>query len=616
MTRPLRLAVVAFFLVAALGAARAQASEDDRACREPADTRIWWSPLAPEAGARLRILVVSEDVRDGEIQVTLPGQEPQRIATSKRGGPPFSFAADVLPAKPGNLRVELVRNHGSVVCRRISIAARGHATTPARAESPGAWHATQEWSRATENFFSAWIERMFDAPTDESLGFPSLAPVLHDPARNFLWGYLGLREDDPKNRDIPRAVPDCADLPYYLRAYFAWKIGLPFALRDCDRGKTDRPPKCGPILHNEQADDSIRGHGALERFRAFLRVLANRVHSGSARTALGDDETDFYPVALTRAALRPGTIYADPYGHVLMVAAWIEQSPEHGGLLFAVDGQPDNSVGRKRFWEGTFMFASDIASAGPGFKAFRPIVRTPKGDSAFAPLPNQALRADRRFAPFSDEQAHLDRDTFYARMAKLINPAGLDARAAYAETMNALVEQLTTRVGSVINGERFMRDKNNPVVPMPVGPKIFETVGPWEDYATPSRDMRLLIALRVLTGLPARISEHPELFVLGGRAPAAVRADIEALHERQIRERGVDYQCSDGSTFRLTVADILARRAALEMAYNPNDCVEIRWGASEGSSDFATCKRHAPEEQRARMQEYRAWFHEARRPPR
>ena len=201
-------------------------------------------------------------------------------------------------------------------------------------------------------------------------------------------------------------------------------------------------------------------------------------------------------------------------------------------------------------------------------------------------------------------------------MAKVIHPAGLAARAAYAETMNALVEQLTTRLGSVDNGERYMREKNNPVVPMPSGPKIFETVGPWEDYATPSRDMRLLIALRVLTGLPTRISEHPELFVLGGRKPAEVRSEIEALHERQIRERAVDYRRSDGSMFRLTVADILARRPALEMAYNPNDCAEIRWGASVGTADFATCSRHAPEEQRVRMQEYRDWFHEAKRPPR
>jgi len=587
---------------------------DERACRETADTRIWLSPLAPTAGTPLRILVVSENAQEGDVRIAIKGRADEKLPTSRRGGPPFSFGAELRAPVAGTVRVELVKNGETVACRRISVAPKGHTTPAPRHDTPGAWRATQEWTRATENFFSAWIERMFDAPPEASLGFPSLAPVLHDPARNFLWGYLGLREDDPQNRDIPRAVPDCADLPYYLRAYFAWKLGLPFALRDCDRGKTDRAPVCGPILHSEQPDDTIKGAGALERFRSFLRLLANRVHSGSARTALDDNETDFYPVALTRTALRPGTIFADPYGHVLMVVAWVPQTAEHGGLLLAVDGQPDNSVGRKRFWEGTFLYANDVKSAGPGFKAFRPIVRG--ADKALAPLPSSALASDPRFAPFSTEQARLDRESFYARVAQLINPSGLDARAAYAETMNALVEQLTTRIGSVDNGERYMQGKHDPVVPMPIGAKIFETTGPWEDYATPSRDMRLLIALQVLTGLPARIMEHPELFVLGGRKPAEVRAEIEALHEKQIHERAITYQRSDGSAFRLTIADILARRAAFEMAYNPNDCVELRWGASAGTPDFGTCQRHAPDEQRTRMQEHRAWFHEAKRPAR
>jgi hypothetical protein len=595
-----------------LGGGRVHAAASP--CREPPGTRIWWSPLDPTAGGPLRILVVSEEQSQGELRVTLAGQKsPQALPTSVRGGPPYSFAAELRPTAPGNVRVELVRDGEGLACRRIAVQSRRFRPAP-RPDSPGAWRATVEWNRDTENYFSAFIERLFDAPADANLAFPSLAPVIRDPTRNFLWGHLGLREDDPKNRKLPRAEPDCADLPYYLRAYFAWKLGLPFALRDCDRGKTNRPPKCGPILHNEMPHERIRGKGPLERFRGFLRVLANLAHSGSARTALANEQTDFYPVALTRRALRPGTIYADPYGHVMMLVSWVAQTPEHGGLLFAVDGQPDNSVGRKRFWEGNFLFDSDIPSAGPGFKAFRPIVRGADGD--LTPLPNRALERDPRFAPFSTEQGKLDRDDFYARMAKLIHPQGLDARAAYAETLSALVEQLTTRVGSVDNGERFMREKHNPVVPMPLGPRIFETTGPWEDYATPSRDMRLLIALRVLAGLPARITQHPELFVLGERKPAQVRAEIEALHEKEIRERSIAYRRSDGSSFRLSVADIFARRTALEMAYNPNDCIEIRWGATPKTPDYATCARHAPEEQRSRMQEYRAWFHEARRPPR
>ena len=48
------------------------------------------------------------------------------------------------------------------------------------------------------------------------------------------------------------------------------------------------------------------GKDTLAAVKSFFRQLANRVQSGSARTGLDDDATDYYPVPLERAALRPG----------------------------------------------------------------------------------------------------------------------------------------------------------------------------------------------------------------------------------------------------------------------------------------------------------------------
>jgi hypothetical protein len=594
-------------LIATLAAA--SGAQQAEPCRAGPGVEIWTSPASPESGQPLRILAVAESGATGEIFVGSGKHEVAAIPTVRRGGPPFSFAGEMSPAAAGALRVE-VRADGQVrSCRVVTIVARGQARS--RPPAPVAWQNSRAWDRSTENLYSAWIEALFDAPVDQALSFPSLAPIVRDPHRNFLFGHLGLREDDPRNKAIPPAEPDCADLPYYLRAYFSWKMGLPFGFRDCDRGSSTRPPRCGPALDNSQP---AQARDALGAFRKFLREVGNKVHSGSARTALTDSETDHYPVELSRTALRPGTIYADPYGHVLMIVKWQDQTAGTGGRLLAVDGQPDNSVGRKRFWEGTFLYASGLESAGPGFKAFRPLVATAGGHPA--PLSNQALAHDVRFAPYSAAQSNMPPDTFYARTAALINPRGLDAASAYEETLSALVEQLETRVGSVDTGERYLREHPAEVIAMPEGPKIFETVGAWEDYATPSRDMRLIIAMNVLGGLPDRVQRHPELFVLGGRKPAEVRAELERLHQRRIAERAFEYHRSDDSPFRLTVADALARKAAFEMAYNPNDCVEVRWGAREGSDELRPCQRHAPEEQRTRMAQYRAWFREARRPPR
>jgi hypothetical protein len=527
-----------------------------------------------------------------------PEGEEIPLDVAARGGPPWSLSAGLGPARSGAYRIEIRRGGEPVACRTVAVG---------RSASGSDTPATGEWDTSAEAFYAAWIEQLFDASPEENLSFPSLEPVIRDPERNFLHNHFGRSED---NR-LP-ATPDCADLPYFLRAYFAWKVGLPMAFRACDRGTAGRPPRCGAPTVDERF---TRASAPIGAFNSLMRQIADTAHSGSARTALAAEATDFYPVPLERESLWPGTVYADPYGHILMIVKWIPQTARHSGLLLAVDAQPDNSVSRKRFWEGTFLFA-DVDSAGPGFKAFRPLLRDGNGRGRVRLPSNAALANSAPVAPYSEEQARLAPEDFYARVGQLINPKGLAPEQAYEAMLDALAEQLQTRVTSVENGENYMRRHRGTVVPMPSGAAIFETMGLWEDYSTPSRDMRLLIAMNVLDRLPERIVRYPELFALGGHAPEAARAFIEQLHAQRIRERRFSYLRSDGSSWELTVAEAFARRAAFETGYNPNDCAEIRWGARPGTPEYATCTRRAPAEQRARMEQYRPWFHETRRPTR
>ncbi|MDE2389787.1 MAG: hypothetical protein KGN35_12050, partial [Betaproteobacteria bacterium] len=446
-------------------------------------------------------------------------------------------------------------------------------------------------------------ETLFGAPPAENLSFTLLQPVLRNAGRNFLHNYLGQNEDN----NLP-LTPDCADLPYTLRAYFAWKTGLPVAFRACGRGSAKAPPRCGaPNIMSE----FTRGVSSQSSFTKFSRRLVDTVHSGSARTGLADESTDLYPISMSRETLWPGTVYADPYGHILVLAEWVPQTADSPGMLLAVDAQPDNSVTRKRVWEGTLLFAN-TANAGPGFKAFRPLIQTASGQ--WRVLNNDELSGHAEFTAYSLEQDQLTPDDFYARLSKLINPEGFDPVQAYEATLAALVEQIETRVTSVNNGEAYFRKNLRSVIPMPGGAAIFQTIGPWEDYSTPSRDMRLIIAINVLTGLPEKILRHPELFVLGNQSPVQAKAQIEQHHAQRILESSIRYTRSDGSSWELSLADVLARKPAFEMAYNPNDCAEIRWGAKPDTAEYATCRRHAPAEQRAKMEQYRAWFRETRRP--
>ena len=101
-----------------------------------------------------------------------------------------------------------------------------------------------------------------------------------------------------------------------------------------------------------------------------------------------------------------------------------------------------------------------------------------------------------------------------------------------------------------------------------------------------------------------------------GKSAADVKAELEATLASELVTRKFSYKRTDNSQWILTLKDVLDRVSALEMAYNINDCAELRWGAPEGSEEALTCKRRASQAQRQKMTEYRAWFSERRRPPR
>src|SRR4029077_7292209 len=97
--------------------------------------------------------------------------------------------------------------------------------SPRRPAAPGVWPVTREWSRATEALYSAWIEKLFSDPLDAEPSWRSLDEVTRPRERNFLYDHLGLGEDGERGL---RLGPDCADLPYFLRAYFALQLRAAF----------------------------------------------------------------------------------------------------------------------------------------------------------------------------------------------------------------------------------------------------------------------------------------------------------------------------------------------------------------------------------------------------
>jgi hypothetical protein len=648
--------IAAAFSILLLQAFAAPAAAASDGC-DPADLTVLPSPVAPWEGAPLRVMVVTEKSADGVLSLLGPDGSVAAKSDERHGGPPYFWFAEVEAPAAGTWHAQLARasSECGAVSREISVAASK--PEPPRTPAGSFWQVRNSWNRTTEALFSAWIEKLFDAPVDQDLNWKVWHEVLRDRSRNFLFNYLGRGEDNAQTG----LRPDCADFVYFLRAYFAYKMGLPFGYSNCSRGFGGRPPKCyqwfdmeHPALTRpppppEQADavaaspavapapapsPTLLG-GLFNRapppaepaeaspvaapkpkpkpkppttFGEYLRDVGDVVHTGAVRVLAGDDNTDFYTVPLTQRALRPGTVYADPYGHVLMLVHRVPEVNGMPGVFLAVDAEPDGSITRKRFWRGNFLFVHEPSLGSPGFKHFRPIERDKGG--ALRRLGNAEIARNPQYGDVSNEQSQMSAEDFYDRMDDVMSPDPLDPVKAMTDAITSLNEQVKTRVTSIENGRKYQQKQAGDAA-MPDGASIFETTGAWEDYSTPARDFRLLIAIDVVRGFPDHVARRADRFAIPpGRSAADMKSQLQGVLASELSSRKITYTRSDGSSWTLSLKDVVDRAANFEMAYNPNDCVELRWGAPDNSDEAATCKRHAPQAQRAKMQDYRTWFRE------
>ena len=501
------------------------------------------------------------------------------------------------------------------------------------------------WDRTTENLYSAWIEKLFDAPLDAEPSWKAWHEVLHDRSRNFLFDYLGAGEDGT----MQRVRPDCADFVYFLRAYFAYKMRLPFGYSNCSRGFGGAPPKCyqwfdiehpgrtRPSPPEQKAETTSaataapppppanllqqmlgqqaavpdpapapavaatpapKRSAAPSSFSAYLRDVGDVVQSGAVRVAATDDNTDFYTVPLSQEALRPGTVYADPYGHVLMLVRLVPEANGAPGVFLAVDAEPDGTVTRKRFWRGNFLFVHEPALGSPGFKRFRPIVREANG--ALRRLTNAEIAKNPQYGDFSLEQSKLDGEAFYDRMDEVMSPQPLDPLRAMTDAITSLQEQVQTRVVAVENGRKY-QNSGKGEAEMPNGAAIFETTGAWEDFSTPARDFRLLIAIDVVRGFPDRVERRPERYAIPfGKSPAEVKAELQSALASELSSRKFSYTRSDGSAWTLDAQGRRRARAKSGNGLQPERLCRVALGRARrqrGSIDLqAACAGGAARE--------------------
>ena len=208
----------------------------------------------------------------------------------------------------------------------------------------------ERWTQADERGFGEFITALGDS------GCRTVDACLKSAVNPF-------RASDPAGATF-RA--DCADLPYFLRFYYAWKRGLPFSyvsdVSPRGRARDIRYSAGGnQVERRRDVPSGADALGVLTRLRDEISSATYRLDP-ERETPL---EQDFYSPALDAAGIRPGTVIYDPNGHLALVFRI-----EPDGRIRYIDAHPDNSLTRG-FYDLRFVRSSP--GMGAGFKNWRPL---------------------------------------------------------------------------------------------------------------------------------------------------------------------------------------------------------------------------------------------------
>ncbi|MEM9619816.1 MAG: hypothetical protein AAF936_17825 [Pseudomonadota bacterium] len=472
---------------------------------------------------------------------------------------------------------------GAVV---LSLLASAYAQIPAPINTGKAWKVYKEsWAAADEAGYAAFVQAI--GRSDCS----SLESCLKSDANPY------------RSSVDPRLPGDCADMAYVLRAYYAWKNGLPFsyqnAMRTADGSRQDiRYSTEGNVVAGRRRILNIVNDAP-----SFLRRIGGEVSTAMFRThpdtGGGRSHDDFYPVEISRDAVRPGVIAYDIYGHVGIVYDILEN-----GRVLVVASHPDNSVTRSAYGPN---FMRSKPELGAGLKAWRPIsvVNAEK-------FPDGALRGgDLKVASNSDlkhysleqyignvphpseiwhfgEFRHEGRTLKYYDYVRrrLASPDfrydPVDELRFGLQTICGAIKARKTAVDAAVRARVHLKPH-----PRKLPPNIFGTYGEWEEYSTPSRDARLKVSFIELRRDMQRLVEATE--VGGDRVDYDgddLAGDLMTAFDEEKDACTFTYRRADNMRMRLNLAHVMDR--LFDLSFDPYHCPERRWGATGAELESCT----------------------------
>jgi hypothetical protein len=453
------------------------------------------------------------------------------------------------------------------------------------------------WTAADERGYSEFIRAIGES------GCHTVDSCLHGTGNPF-------RASDPAGLPFRS---DCADFPYILRAYYAWKRGLPFSYEYVvePRGRTRdiryTPDGNEVVERKDVLSLSSTGYALLDTLRDVISSATYRIHPDLDAPL----PPDMYSPAIDPKSIRAGTMIYDPNGHVATI---YRIDPD--GRIFYIDAHPDESVTHGNF---DMRFVRARPGMGAGFKNWRPVklVGATRRSDGVLIGGYMELAKNREIADFSEAQYFGTRgrpatDSGWQSGPFVLNGEMLDyydyVRAILAggklefDPLKETADMVDSNCADLhyrVDAVKLALDAGIQNLPEPdtLPPNIYGTEGVWEVYSTPSRDARLKTAFKELHDQVQRFVDmyrkgDPKL-VYKGRDLAG---DLLRIYDARTSACTISYARSDGSQVSFGYEE--ARARLFKMSFDPYQCGELRWGAHT-PAELATCRDDANK---------RAWY--------
>lgn len=447
------------------------------------------------------------------------------------------------------------------------------------------------WDASDEAGFGVFLAALGDS------GCSSSQSCLRDPANPY-------RSSDGGFLDID---VDCAKLPYLLRAYYAWKNGLPFAYVDGVVGS-----RFGHASNRIVSRAGIIDHGGGIDAPSAIRVMLDNVYSGTFRTDAAHDSAipaDFYSPVLQPGSIRPGTVIYDTNAHVGIV---YRVDPE--GRVYYMDAHPDFTISRSVYGP---QFGQSPAALGGGLKNWRPLqLQGAVRENGALIGGHYALARNSQIADFSLVQYLGTEPDGNGRPRWSYRGAPLGyyeyARVAISGGRSDFnpVYELEATIGTLCNDLNDRAQAVNQAVENGISGRLHPSEIPaniynsddteWESYATPARDARLRAAFAAFRQELGRmiglwLNRDPRVVYDG----TDLKRDLLAAYDRESRTCTITWLSSDKRPVPMTFDDIA--HSLFAMSFDPYNCVELRWGRDgSGCPDQAGKRRWYASEEQAR----------------